>query len=205
VLQMWYPGDAGGAAAADLLLGRADPAGRLPFTWPVSLGDTLAHDPRHPARTSNRATRYDEGIFIGYRWFDQQHLTPLYPFGFGLSYTRFDYSDLTVRRAPDGGLQVSFELSNVGAAAGDEVPQVYLGAPAAAPAGAQFALRALAGFTRVHLAAGEGRRITVQVPARELQYWDSSRHGWQTLHASRPLDVGASSRDLRLRGTTPLG
>ena len=127
---MWYPGDEGGPATADLLLGRVSPAGRLPFTWPRRLEDDVANDPMHPERSSGGVdgrSRFSEGIFIGYRWFDRQGLEPLYPFGYGLSYTSFEYRDLALAAAADGGLDASFTLRNVGAAPGDEVPQVYLG------------------------------------------------------------------------------
>jgi hypothetical protein len=148
VLLMWYPGDEGGPATASLLLGRVRPAGRLPLTWPRRLEDGLANDPMHPERSSagvdGRST-FSEGIFIGYRCFDRQGLEPLYPFGYGLSYTSFEYRDLALAAAADGGLDASFTLRNVGPAAGDEVPQVYLGPPQPAPRGAQFAHRALVG------------------------------------------------------------
>lgn len=205
VLQMWYPGDEGGWATARLLLGRVSPAGRLPFTWPQRLSDTVANDPSHPERSSagvNGHTSYSEGLFIGYRWFDHQHLQPLFPFGFGLSYARFEYSRLHVQRAPDGGLTVTFTVRNRGPMASDEVPQVYLGPPAHPPADAQFAVRALVGFDRVHLAANQRRQVSIHVPMRELQYWDTAAGRWQLPGSTRPLYVGASSRDLRLTGVT---
>ncbi|HXR19775.1 MAG TPA: glycoside hydrolase family 3 C-terminal domain-containing protein [Steroidobacteraceae bacterium] len=207
VLLMWWPGDEGGRASADLLLGRVSPGGRLPFTWPLRLEDGPANDPAHPERSSlglNGLTTYSEGIYVGYRWFDDRHIEPLFPFGFGLSYTRFDYADLAVRQAADGGLDVSFTLHNSGSGsgAGDEVPQLYLGAPDARPAGVQFANRALAAFERVHLEAGEARRVTLHVAARALQYWSSPQRRWLTADGSRRLYVGASSRDLRLQALT---
>ena len=110
VLEMWYTGDEGGWAAANLLTGKVSPAGRLPITWPRRLEDGPANDPAHPERSSfgvDGETQYDEGIHIGYRWFDRQRIEPLFPFGFGLSYTRFEYSRLSVQRAADGGLDVS--------------------------------------------------------------------------------------------------
>jgi beta-glucosidase len=207
VLLMWYPGDEGGRASADLLLGRVSPGGRLPFTWPRRLEDGPANDPVHPERSSpgiDGATTYSEGIFIGYRWYDRQRLEPLFPFGFGLSYTRFDYDALTLSRAAAGGLDASFELSNVGDSDGDEVPQLYLGPPARAPARAQFALHALAAFDRVHLSAGESRRVVLHVAPRALQYWSVARHRWLRASGQRSVYVGASSRDLRLRAETTI-
>jgi beta-glucosidase len=205
VLLMWYPGDEGGTATANLLAGRVSPAGRLPFTWPQRLQQNVANDPAHPERSSlgvNGRTSYSEGIFVGYRWFDQQRLEPLYPFGFGLSYTRFEYSDLRVRSVVDGGLEASVQLHNAGALASDEVVQLYLGAPEQAVNGVQFAQRALAGFERVHLTAGESRRVTLHVEPRSLQYWSSSPEGWVTATGPREVYVGGSSRDLGLHALT---
>jgi beta-glucosidase len=203
VLQMWYPGDEGGWATANVLLGRVNPAGRLPFSWPAKFDDNVAVDPRRPERSSvgvNGTTQYSEGIFMGYRWYDQQQVAPLFPFGFGLSYTRFEYSDLRVTKAGDGGLDVALTLHNSGSTGGEEVPQFYLGAPANPPAGAQFALRSLVGFDRVNLKAGERKSVQVHVPLRQLQYWDTATGSWKLTASMRPLYVGASSRDLRLRG-----
>lgn len=204
ILLMWYPGDQGGSATANLLLGQVSPAGRLPFTWPVRLTDNVANDPNRPERSSagvNGKTEYSEGIFMGYRWFDQQQIKPLFPFGFGLSYTSFEYSNLRTAKAADGGLDVSFTLRNSGKRAADEVPQVYLGAPSSPPSGAQFALRALAGFERVSLVAGERKSVKVHVPLGRFEYWDTASSSWKRPAGARPVSVGASSRDLRLNGT----
>jgi beta-glucosidase len=201
VLQMWYTGDEGGWAAADLLTGRATPAGRLPFTWPRRLQDTVAHDAAHPERSSGGVdgrTVYSEGLFVGYRWFDQQGIEPLFPFGYGLSYTRFAYRSLAVSRAADGGLEVAFTLKNVGPMRGDEVPQVYLSAPDTPVPGAQFAQRSLVAFDRVSLAAGQSRRVRLHLPPRRLQYWSAADRGWQQPRGARSIQIGASSRDIRL-------
>jgi beta-glucosidase len=140
---------------------------------------------------------------VGYRWFDQQRLEPLYPFGFGMTYTRFEYSDLRVRGTADHGLEASVLLHNAGALASDEVVQLYLGAPEqAVSGGVQFAARALAGFERVHLTAGESRRITLHVEARALQYWSSNREEWVTASGPREVYVGQSSRDPGLHTIT---
>jgi beta-glucosidase len=205
VLQMWYTGDEGGWAAANLLTGRAGPAGRLPFTWPRRLEDAVAHDASHPERSSGGVdgrTVYSEGLFVGYRWFDQQNIEPLFPFGYGLSYTRFDYRSLAVRAAADGGLDIAFTLRNVGAVRGDEVPQVYLSAPRTPEAGAQFARRSLVAFDRVALAAGQSRRVVLHVGQRRLQYWSEAEHRWQLASGVRSIEVGASSRDIRLSAPT---
>ena len=203
VLQMWWPGDQGGEATANVLLGRANPAGRLPITWPAGLEQMVAQDLKgHPERTNQGVegkTTYSEGIFVGYRWFDEQKLQPLFPFGHGLSYTNFEYSGLRVSRASDGGLDVALTVKNAGRAAGDEVPQVYLGRPETPPAGAQFAVRALVQFDRISLAAGQSKAVSLHVEPRRLRYWATAAGRWQTATGRRVVYVGASSRDIRLQ------
>jgi len=206
VLEMWYTGDEGGWAAANLLTGKMSPAGRLPFTWPRRLEDGPATDPAHPERSSRGVagkTRYDEGIDIGYRWFDRHGIEPLFSFGFGLSYTRFDYSRLSVRRAADGGLDVECTVRNVGARAADEVVQVYLGAPETLPAGAAFAVRALADFVRITLEPGVSRRVHLHVAPERLRYWSIAESAWRDAPAARTIHVGRSSRDLPLTFRIP--
>ncbi len=206
VLQMWFPGDEGGWATANLLLGKVSPAGRLPFTWPERLDQGLANDPAHPERESRLEgqgkTVYSEGIFMGYRWYDQQKLKPLYPFGYGLSYTRFEYSGLKVTRSADGGLDVNFTLRNAGQRASDEVPQVYLDSPEKQPGGGvQFAVHALAAFDRVHVNRGQSLKVTLHVPLRSLEYWSTAGNKWELASGPRVVNVGTSSRDFRLKAT----
>jgi beta-glucosidase len=201
VLQMWYPGDEGGWATADLLLGRVSPGGRLPFTWPERLSDEVANDPAHRERSSaglNGHTRYAEGLDVGYRWYDRNLIAPLFPFGFGLSYTSFEYSDLRAKADADGA-KVQFRLHNRGSIPGDEVVQVYVGPPRTQHPDAQFAVRALAAFERVHLEPGASRELTLRIPLRQLQYWSASGHRWMDA-PDRKVYVGASSRDVRLSG-----
>jgi beta-glucosidase len=201
VMEMWYTGDEGGWAAANLLTGRANPAGRLPITWPQRLADGPANDPAHPERSSKGVagkTVYGEGIFVGYRWYDQKNIAPLFPFGYGLSYTSFRYSDLNVTRAADGGLDASVLVKNTGTRDGDEVLQAYLGAPRPAPAGAAFAKRALASFDRVTLAAGEQRRVQLHIPPERLRYWSNRDQAWHDARTGRTVYVGGSSRDVAL-------
>ena len=202
ILQMWWPGDEGGWATAKLLLGRANPAGRLPVTWAKTLQDYAPGDPRHPERSSvgvGGKTAFSEGLDVGYRWFDRQGVAPLYPFGHGLSYTTFTYSALSVAKAADGGLDVRVAIRNTGGVAGDEVPQVYLSAPANGPTGMVFPVRKLVAFDRVSLAAGQARTIRLHVPLRQLQSWSATEHRWVKPPGTRTISVGASSRDLRVR------
>ncbi|MDE3163552.1 MAG: glycoside hydrolase family 3 C-terminal domain-containing protein [Acidobacteriota bacterium] len=204
VLEMWWPGDEGGWSTANLLLGKASPAGRLPVTWGKSLTDYPATDPKHPERSAKGVdgkTTYSEGVNVGYRWFDKENIAPLFPFGHGLSYTTFDYSGLVVERAADGGLYVQVTVKNTGNTASDEVPQVYLGAPSDVPAGVQFPVRALVAFDRIHLDAGESKTVTLHVHLRQMQYWSTAKTAWVTASGKREVSVGASSRDLRLHQT----
>jgi beta-glucosidase len=205
VVQMWWPGDEGGWATANILSGKKNPAGRLPFTWAAKLTDYAANDPAHPERNSagvNGKTTFSEGLDVGYRWFDRQKIAPVYPFGYGLSYTNFAYSGLKLVKATDGGLNVSFTVKNTGAVEGDEVPQVYVSAPSKAPAGVAFASNALVGFDRVTLRAGEAKPVTIHVDRRRLQYWSTAQKRWIDAAAGRTLAVGASSRDVRLQAST---
>jgi beta-glucosidase len=201
VLQMWWPGDEGGWATANILLGKVSPAGRLPFTWGKRLEDYPATDPAHPERSSkglNGVTTFSEGVNVGYRWFDKQKIAPLFPFGFGLSYTKFDYAGLKLKPASDGGLDVSFHITNNGGVAGDEVPQVYLGAPTKRPTGVDFPVHSLAAFDRVHLERGQSRTVTLHLAPRRLESWSKSESKWIRPKGEREVLVGGSSRDLPL-------
>ncbi|HKK44977.1 MAG TPA: glycoside hydrolase family 3 C-terminal domain-containing protein [Balneolaceae bacterium] len=219
VLDMWYPGDEGGYATANVLLGKVNPAGRLPFTWPSSIDQGPANQPdTHPERTSmgvdstghlckgsqggpftsaDCTTTYSEGIFVGYRYYDKYNEKPLYPFGHGLSYTTFRYSNLNVNQDGDGGLNVSFNIMNTGKIDGDEVPQVYLGAPENPPKGVPFAEKALVAYDRVSVPAGKSISVKLNIPKRQLQYW-STTEGWTTAKGARTLYVGSSERKMQL-------
>lgn len=201
VLQLWWPGDEGGWATANILLGKVNPSGRLPFTWGKRLEDYAANDPAHPERSAkgvNGATTFSEGVNVGYRWFDKQKTAPLFPFGFGLSYTKFEYSGLEVMPASDGGLDVSFQLKNAGGVAGDEVPQIYLGAPEQKTKGVEFAVHALAAFDRVHLNAGQSQGVSMHVRPRRLESWSAAEKKWIKPRGLREVLVGGSSRELPL-------
>lgn len=227
VLEMWYPGDEGGYATANILLGNINPAGRLPFTWPARLNQGPANQPRrHPERSSlgidssgkacsysgfggpfapsGCTTTYSEGIFVGYRYYDKTGENPLFPFGYGLSYTTFQYSNLQVKQSGNGGLSVGFDITNTGKADGDEVPQVYLGSPNNPPKGIPFALKALAAYDRVRIPAGKTIPVKLEIPHRQLQYW-STISGWTTALGTRKVSVGTSERDMQLSQEITVG
>ncbi len=206
VVEMWWPGDEGGVAEAKTLLGENNPGGKLPMTWGKSLADYPATSPAHPERSAKGVdgkTTFSEGVLVGYRWFDEEKIEPLYPFGYGLSYTKFAMSGVKVEAASDGGVNVSIGVKNTGAVRGDEVPQVYLAAPSEKPAGVQFAPRTLVAFDRVSLGAGEERRVSLHVAPRAFQYWSVEKKQWVKPEGPRTLLVGSSSRELPLRVVTP--
>jgi len=205
VLEMWYPGQEGGWATADLLLGNANPGGKLPVTFPISDDDTqvAGHPEMYPGVDNEEY--YSEGIFVGYRWYDAQDIGPLFPFGHGLSYTKFKYSKLSVSPADDGGFDVSFRVHNVGNYDGDEVAQVYIGSSSQIPAGVQMAEKALVAFKRISLKNGEWQDVSLHVALRQLSYWSVDSDEWVVAGGPRAIFVGSSSRDIRLQGAAEIG
>ena len=142
--------------------------------------------------------RFSEGIFVGYRWFDQENIDTQFPFGHGLSYTQFQYSGLKTMRARDG-VDVTFTIRNSGRVRGAEVAQTYVGSPKNQPV--PISPKSLAGFERVELAPGQTKSMTIHIDARAFCYWSQSDHKWVSLADERPIYVGSSSRDIRLQGT----
>jgi len=195
VLDMWYPGESGAEATTALLFGDANPSGRLTQTFPADIDSTpVAGDPQRYPGVNGEQT-YSEGIYVGYRWYDKNKVRPLFPFGYGLSYTSFAYRDPSVAPAGDG-YDVTFTLTNTGRRAGKEVAQVYLGA--SPEVSAPQADKALAGYTKVELGPGQSRRVTVHIDGQQLKYWNSTTHGWSTGSGTRPVYIGSSSVDLPL-------
>jgi beta-glucosidase len=193
VIEAWYPGQVDGAAIAPILFGDVNPSGKLPQTFPASDAQTPVSSPdRWPGVNGAQDAFFSEGLDVGYRWYDATGVRPLFPFGFGLSYTRFAYRNLAVHSA-HGSVSVSFTLADVGSRAGVEVAQVYVADPVAA----HEPPKQLAGYKRVWLRPGESARVTIQLPPRAFQTW---RGSWRTVHGTYGVLVGASSRDLRLRG-----
>lgn len=199
ILLAGYVGQEGGWSTADLLLGRANPGGKLTMTFPKREADHPVLDPAHPERYHgvDHTVTYTEGVFTGYRHFDRYGIQPLFPFGHGLSYTEFGYSRVSVGKRGKG-LTVSFTVTNRGRRPGAEVAQVYVGPPPNAPV--DMPVRTLAAFARVELRPGESRRVTVQVAERQMSYWDTDRKTWVLPPGRRSVHVGSSSRDIRLRG-----
>ena len=211
VLNLWHAGQEGGTAAARLLLGQANPSGHTSLTWPRDNGDTLygyaqarglyeGDTPGAPPERLNGLADGDseqtQGIYSGYRYYDQLGIPVQFPFGFGLSYTTFAFSDLEVAATADGGADVSFEVRNTGKVRGTAVPQVYVG-PGPAVEGVQQAVRSLRGFQRVDLAAGEARRVRLHLHARAFQYWSEARQQW-VAGFPRTVQVGDADTPARL-------
>lgn len=202
VLQMYHPGQEGAGATADVLFGDVDPGGRLTQTFPADEKATpVAGDPvRYPG--AGGRLEYAEGVHVGHRWYDARKVTPLFPFGHGLSYTTFGYEDLAVR-PEHGGLRVEFTVRNTGRRKGTEVAQVYVGpSPGARD---KQPVRALAGYRRLELAPGESRRVTLDVDARTLSSWDAERQAWVPGSGRREVFAGRSSRELPLRAEAVVG
>ncbi len=196
VLEMWYPGQEGGEATAAILTGDAAPEGRLPVTFPRRAEDAPTHpEKRHPG--VNGRTHYSEGIFVGYRWYDEKEIEPLFPFGHGQTYTSFSYSDLSIR-AIGRGYEVQFCIKNTGDRLGTAVPQIYVGRPSEPPV--PMAPKELAGFERVQLNPGEEATLAIPIENRAFSYWSVEHEEWRIAPGQRPVYVGASSRQLRLEG-----
>ncbi|MGA2583532.1 MAG: glycoside hydrolase family 3 C-terminal domain-containing protein [Tepidisphaeraceae bacterium] len=196
VLQAWYGGMEGGNALARILFGDVNPSGKLPCTFPKKLSDSPAHALNaYPG--SNGVVEYKEGILVGYRWFDTKQIEPLFPFGFGLSYTTFDYSNLKLIPGTDEKiLTVQCDITNTGSRAGEEVAQVYI--HEANPA-LPRPEKELKGFAKVSLAAGEKKTISIPLKRDAFAYYDPAKSGWVAQSDDFTIEVGSSSRDIRLR------
>lgn len=201
LLECWLGGQAGGAAVADVLLGVANPSGRLAETIPLCLADNPSYL-NFPGE--DRHVRYGEGLFVGYRHYDAVAREVAYPFGHGLSYTTFGYADLEVTvlgetLADDADvLEIACRVTNTGTRAGAEVVQVYLGDPVCSVARPVRELRA---FAKVTLQPDESRRVVFRLRARDLSFWSTRAQGWVFEPGAFEVAVGASSRDLRLCAT----
>ena len=193
VLEGYLGGQAWGSAAADLVFGDVNPSGKLAEPFPLSLEQSPA-TPNFPGGSATVA--YAESIYVGYRYFETAGEAVLFPFGHGLSYTSFTYSDLTV--TPDnGGFGVDFRISNTGKVRGKETAQIYLGQEGSTVFRPEKELK---GFIKIYLAPGETKEIRVSLDRRTFSVWDPGKPGWSVESGTYQIMVGASSRDIRLRG-----
>ncbi|MBP3043667.1 glycoside hydrolase family 3 C-terminal domain-containing protein [Arthrobacter jiangjiafuii] len=222
VMEVWYPGQAQGLAVAGLLYGDINPSGKLPVTFPVS--DAQAVQVASPSPFSlievvDPVVPYTEGVFVGYRGYLEQGLTPLFPFGHGLSYTEFDYEKLRIGdkgkswhekhseksgggHMGDEAPTVTVRVRNTGDTAGQETVQVYVGN---LPTDVPTPDLALAGYGGITLEPGESGTVEIELDARSLQYWDEATGYWVTPTGEVPIYVGSSVEDLRLEGSLSLG
>ncbi len=196
IIEGWLLGQAGGGALADVLYGLVDPAGRLAETIPVRLEDTPSYTD-FPGEHGH--VRYGEGLFVGYRGFDAHRTEVSFPFGHGLSYTTFSYSDAVATVGDD--LVVTVTVTNTGSRSGSEVVQVYLGVP---DSSVTRAPRELKGFAKVRLDAGESRQVAVPVRRADLAYWDTRVDTWVVEGGVYRVEIGASSRDIRATCTVDI-
>ena len=197
VLEMWLPGDAYGPAAARLLFGDADPAGRLPVTFPRDESQGPATMPHQYPGTLDSEGRldtawFDEGIFVGYRFWDQHRQQPLFPFGHGLSYARFQVQAPRLEPVAGGGARIAVRVRNISGRRGAEVLQAYVGFPDSAGAPPLQ----LKGVAKLWLDAGEEREAVIELDAAALRFWDESRNGWRRAEGDYTVALGRSSRDI---------
>lgn len=196
VVEAWYPGQADGTAIAAVLFGDVDPSGRLPETFPAADAQVPASAPdQWPGTGGGQDASFSEGIDVGYRWYDAHKVAPLFPFGFGLSYTTFAYSRLRLARNGEHAT-VAFTVTNTGSRPGADVPQLYVDDPAAA----HEPPKQLAGYAKVFLRPGRSVRVTLKVAPRSLSYWSAPTGTWRAAPGLYRILVGESSRDIRLRG-----
>jgi len=215
ILEAWYAGSDGANALGNVLFGTVNPSGKLPNTFPKSVDDlphpTIVKPPPSserfsgPVSPTQRAAglppfeaTYDEGVKVGYKWYDAENKPVLFPFGFGLSYTTYEYSGLTV--TPGQSVEVSFSLANTGGRNGAEIAEVY----AALPPSAGEPPKRLVGFTKVKLDTGEKRTVTVEVDPKYLSIFDVKKNDWKLIPGDYTFMVGGSSQDLPLKQVVTL-
>lgn len=203
ILEAWYPGEEDGNAVAAVLFGDVNPSGKLPITFPKNLADLPASTPeQYPG--VKRVAHYSEGAFVGYRHYDANNIEPLFPFGYGLSYTTFACSNLSIKpenisTTPNakGTVAVDLEVANTGKRSGSEIVELYVGFPSTAAIPQPPAQ--LKGFAKVVLKPGQSRRVRLKLDSRAFAYWDTGTHGWKIMPGSYRIMVGSSSRQMPLQ------
>jgi beta-glucosidase len=190
IVHAWYPGQECGNAIADVLFGKVNPCGKLPTTIPKRYEDNPAFE-NYPG--ADNEVHYEEGVFVGYRHYDENDIEPLYPFGHGLSYTTFDYGELRV-----DGLTASIEITNTGSVAGKEVVQLYVADLASSVSRPPKELKA---FAKISLEPGETKEVAFTLDARAFSFWEDD---WVLEPGEFELLCGSSSRDIRARASITL-
>jgi beta-glucosidase len=191
----WFNGSEGGNALADVLLGKVNPSGKLPWTMPKKIEDSPAHATN--SFPGDKSVTYSEGILVGYRWFDTKKVTPLYPFGYGLSYTSFTFNDVKTDKkvySEDQTIQVLVTVKNTGKVEGKEVVQVYT---SKSDSKITRAAQELKGFQKVAIKAGDSSIVPIDIPVKELAYYDVQTKKWTVEPGKYTLKIGNSSRDIK--------
>jgi beta-glucosidase len=203
VLQAWYPGQEGGTALAEILFGDVNPSGHLPASFERQWEDNPVHDSYYP-KPGETKVQYKEGVFVGYRGYDRSGKKPLFPFGYGLSYTTFSYSNLSIYNGVTKSgsnsfwfAQVSFDVTNTGQRDGAEVAQVYVSDQHSR---VERPPKELKGFTKIQLKPGEKRTVTLMLDKRSLSYYDPASKQWRADPGIFEVLVGGSSENIQLRG-----
>lgn len=202
LVQAWYPGQDGGAAVAKILFGAANPSGHLPATFERQWQDNPVHDSYYPEAGTNQV-RYKEGVFVGYRGYEARNIKPQFPFGFGLSYTSFEYRDLQLRKTSTANslYEAVFSVKNVGSRAGAVVPQLYVSAPKSSVPRPQKELK---GFTKLVLQPGESREVALPLDARSFAYFDAAGKRWRADSGNYRVLIGDSTEQIALSGAIRL-
>lgn len=198
VVMAWYPGQEGGTALAEILTGRCTPSGKLPVTFDRRWEDNPCHDSYYANEDGRevRSVAYNEGIFMGYRGYDRLKRQPLFPFGFGLSYTTFDYSDLRLEAIGNDSVRVSFTITNTGKREGKEIAQIYVRDDQATVVRPEKELKQ---FEKVSLMPGQRRGVSVVLGPDAFSFYDIHTHSWTLQPGSFTVMVGSSSHDIRLQ------
>ncbi len=195
LVEAWFPGQAGGKAIGEVLFGDVNPGGHLPDTFENEWADSPAYG-NYPG---GKQVKYDEGIYVGYRWYDKKKIEPRFPFGHGLSYTTFDMKNLKVTAGDGDARTVTVDVSNTGPRAGATVAQLYIRPPASGSV--DRPIQELKGFSRVALKPGETLPVSMVLDKRSFSHWDVATHGWVATPGTYEIAVGRSSRDIAVTGS----
>jgi len=199
LIHAWYPGQEGGIALAQILFGAINPSGKLPASFERRWEDNAAFDSYYPKK-ADKHIEYKEGVFLGYRHFDRSKVKPLFPFGYGLSYTTFQYSGLSISPSSadlSAPVDVSFNIKNNGSREGAEITEIYVGD---SHASIPRPLKELKGFAKVNLRPGESRRVSLKLDRRAFSYFDVNKHDWAAEPGDFTIFVGGSSAKIELHG-----
>ncbi len=199
LIHAWYPGQEGGTALAQILFGEINPSGKLPATFERRWEDNAAFDSYYPKK-AGKHIEYQEGVFLGYRHFDRSKVQPLFAFGYGLSYTTFQYSGLSISPSSadlSAPVNVSFNIKNNGPREGAEIAEIYVGD---SHASVPRPVKELKGFAKLHLRSGETKRVTVSLDGRAFSFYDVEKNNWKAEPGKFSILVGSSSEKIELQG-----